>query len=128
MQEDVENQVHLAGLRALGIVDKVITGPYWRILEAPGSILDLNPYLLQMKLSLEEWCKDASGLLEGDKLFRDVEIHDDDIYAELMKQNRSTEGCSKLKRSVDMTSSGKNGLNIRTNASPKWDRTRCPEE
>ena len=32
------------------------------------------------------------------------------------------------KRSVDMTSSGKNGLNIRTNASPKWDRTRCPEE
>ena len=44
------------------------------------------------------------------------------------KQNRSTEGCSKLKRSVDMTSSGKNGLDIRTNASPKWDRTRCPEE
>ena len=33
-----------------------------------------------------------------------------------------------LKRSVDMTSLGKNGLNIRTNASPKWDRTRCPEE
>ena len=46
----------------------------------------------------------------------------------VIKQNRSTEGCSKFKRSVDMTSSGKNGLNIRTNASPKWDRTRCPEE
>ena len=29
----------------------------------------------------------------------------------VIKQNRSTEGCSKLKRSVDMTSSGKNGLN-----------------
>ena len=27
-----------------------------------------------------------------------------------------------------MTSSGKNGLNIRTNASPKWDSTRCLEE
>ena len=27
-----------------------------------------------------------------------------------------------------MTNSGKNGLNIRTNASPKWDRTKCPEE
>ena len=44
------------------------------------------------------------------------------------KHYRSTEGCSKLKRSVDTTSSGKYGLNIRTNASPKWDRTRCPEE
>ena len=32
----------------------------------------------------------------------------------LSKQNRSTKGCSKLKRSVDITSSGKNGLNIRT--------------
>ena len=37
---------------------------------------------------------------------------------ELVHQNRSTEGCSKLKKSEDMTSSGKNGLNIRTNASP----------
>ena len=27
-----------------------------------------------------------------------------------------------------MTSSRKNGLNIRTNASPKLDRARCPEE
>ena len=44
------------------------------------------------------------------------------------KQNRSTEGCSKLKRSVDLTSSGKNGLNIRTNASTKWDRIRCLED
>ena len=35
----------------------------------------------------------------------------------IFKANRSTEGCSKLKRSVDMTSSGMNGLNIRTNAS-----------
>ena len=42
--------------------------------------------------------------------------------------SHKAEGCSNLKRSVDMTSSGKNGLNIRTNASPKWDRTRCPEE
>ena len=35
-------------------------------------------------------------------------------WSGMLKQNRSTEGCSKLKRSVDMTSSGKNGLNIRT--------------
>ena len=41
---------------------------------------------------------------------------------------KTIEGCSKLKRSVDMKNSGKNCLNIRTNASPKWDRTRCPED
>ena len=56
--------------------------------------------------------------------FDDLLVEDNliqSIYTEsLSKQNRSTEGCSKLKRSVDMTSSGKNGLNIRTNASPEW--------
>ena len=36
----------------------------------------------------------------------------------LIKENRSTEGCSKLKKSVDMISSGKNALNIRTNEVP----------
>ena len=44
------------------------------------------------------------------------DIVNDDIFChrknETNKQNRSTEGYAKLKRSVDMTSSGKNGLNI----------------
>ena len=69
----------------------------------------ISPLGIRMKPHLE----DCDIILD--------QINDDDIY----EQNRSTEGCSKLKRSVDMTSSGKNGLNIRSNASPKWDRTRC---
>ena len=35
---------------------------------------------------------------------------------------------SKIEVPRDVRSSGKISLNIRTNASPKWDRTRCPEE
>ena len=31
-------------------------------------------------------------------------------------------------KSGNMTSSEENGLNIRTNASPKWEKTRCPIE
>ena len=50
------------------------------------------------------------------------------LIALYSNENRSTEGCSKLKRSIDMTSLGKDGLNIRTHASPKWERIRCPEE
>ena len=30
------------------------------------------------------------------------------------KENKSTEGCPKLKRSVDMTSSGMNSLNVKS--------------
>ena len=39
-----------------------------------------------------------------------------------VKQNRITKGCSKLRKP------GENGLNIRTNARPKWERTKCSEE
>ena len=60
------------------------------------------------------------------KIILNACFHSFDNYK--TKQNRSTEGCSKLKRSVDMTSSGKNGLNIRKNASPKWDRTKCKSQ
>ena len=36
---------------------------------------------------------------------------------------------SKIEVPMDIQNSkGMNGLNIRTNASPKWDRTRCQEE
>ena len=41
-----------------------------------------------------------------------------------MKQNRSTEGCSKLKRYVDMTRSEKMVSTSEQMQVPKWDRTR----
>ena len=85
----------------------------------------VEPGLLRM--TEKGWsCAIRISRKEPDLLMTCVTLLISSIF--LYKQNRSTEGCSKLKRSVDMTSSGKNGLNIRTNASPKWDRTRCPEE
>ena len=51
---DIDEPVYLAGIRALGIIDKVITGPFWRLLERKGtSILDTNMYLHQMQIQLE---------------------------------------------------------------------------
>ena len=45
------------------------------------------------------------------------------------KQKRSTDGCSKFVLiSQNITSSWETCLNIRTHASPKCDRTSCPEE
>ena len=64
----------------------------------------------------------------GSNIHTSVYDKRDDFGFPIVRQNRSTEGCSRLERSVDMTRSGKNGLKIRTNASPKRDRTRCPEE
>ena len=45
----------------------------------------------------------------------------------VLGKNRSTEGCSKLKKSGNKTSSGKISI-LEHLQVPKWDRTRCPEE
>ena len=85
------------------------------ILKKEGKEIKTNTYFITFSMSVPQRNSESDTIFLGSK----------EVYS---KQNRSTEGCSRLKRSVDMTSSGKNGLNIRTNASPKWDRTRCPEE
>lgn len=38
-----------------------------------------------MKLSFDRWCKDASGLFEGEILLSDITIHKDEIYNELFR-------------------------------------------
>ena len=83
---DIDEPVYLAGIRALGIIDKVITGPFWRLLERKGtSNLDTNMYLHQMQIQLNLWAKDASSLLGGDPMFpeNDIPIHKDKIYESL---------------------------------------------
>jgi hypothetical protein len=38
---------HIAGCKALGIIDKLITGPFWRLLEsATMSILDISDIII----------------------------------------------------------------------------------
>ena len=39
---DIDNKVHTAGFRALGIVNKLITGPLFRLVEEEGHIFALN--------------------------------------------------------------------------------------
>ena len=45
-----------------------------------------------------------------------------------VKQKQKYRGMFETQKSRSKTISGDIGLNIRTLASPKWDRTRCPEE
>ena len=85
---DIQEPAYLAGIRALGIIDKVITGPYWRLLETKGGIYDLNTHLHQMKITMEAWSKDASPLLSvGETLFNPdvVQMHQDEIYQKLFE-------------------------------------------
>lgn len=80
--------VYLTGIRALGILDKIVTGPFFRLTENAKSVLNLNPHLQQMQKCFEQWSQDASPLLEGETLFNEevVPIHRNEMYESLFKE------------------------------------------
>ncbi len=79
---DVQVPEYLAGCRALGLVNKVITGPLWRVLETPEiSILDMNEYLQMLIAHLDLWSLDASDVLAGEAvLYPDFPPKEDPIW------------------------------------------------
>ena len=38
--DDASNELYIAGCKALGLIDKLITGPLWRVMESDLHILD----------------------------------------------------------------------------------------
>jgi hypothetical protein len=55
----VNNKVYLAGCRALGIIDKLMTGPLWKQIENAKHILDLNSMWLTFFNYLDEFSRDS---------------------------------------------------------------------
>ena len=61
---------YVAGCRALGIINKVVTSPLWRVLEAADiSFLEMNGYYQTLVASMHKWSQDASILLHGEAVF-----------------------------------------------------------
>ena len=73
---------HLAGCKALGIINKGITGPLWRVLEDKDiSILDMNGRFQNLLSCLGKWAIDASTVVSGNAIvFEDFPPTVDAIY------------------------------------------------
>ena len=85
---DIKANLFLAGARAMGIFDKLVTAQFWKLLENKGSILDLSDHLLHMKVSLMQWSNDGSEQFSGSQMFSQnvVDIDKDELYYELFKE------------------------------------------
>ncbi|XP_065656137.1 uncharacterized protein LOC136081830 [Hydra vulgaris] len=104
IKEDITNLVFIAEVCTLGIIDKLLTGPMWRIIESLDSILFLNPYLLRLKVRLSSLCIDASSLLFANgKIFEDTNLlHQDVVYTKLFECTQNDEFDSLTVQSLEI--------------------------
>ena len=89
MDADLSCEVYLAGARALGIVDKIITAPLWRLLESSISISEMGAHYQKLQVSLQKWQQDASSLLEREDVFDEqlAPVNTDQRYRALFEEH-----------------------------------------
>lgn len=77
---DLPNPLLIAGCRALGLVDKIVSGPLWKKLEeSTSSVLKMSSVYTEMKLKFDLWATDSSDVINGSSFcFLEVPVSNDD--------------------------------------------------
>ena len=84
---DIQVPEPVARCHALGLINKVITGPLWRVLESADVtiLLEMNKYFNKLMTKLDIWSQDAGVLLQGDvELESDYPPRKDEILHHLI--------------------------------------------
>ena len=85
--DDLSCTHYITGCKALGIIDKIVTGPFWRYLQSSSiSVLDMSDKYTLMKLKFDDWSRDAQCLLDNqDTLFEAFTDTTDDVSISLFE-------------------------------------------
>ena len=106
VQQSVLNALKLDVLhittRALGVIGKVVTGPWMRLVARDLPILEMNPYFDEARSKLRSWSEDASPLLgpSTPSVFADVPVKDDIVLDSLNKPTASNDKTIALLREL----------------------------
>ena len=85
VNQDIEVPEYVAGCKALGLVNKIVTGPLWRVLESDVSILDMNDRFQTLVTHLDLWALVATDVLSGEAiLFPDFPPSEDVTWQHLI--------------------------------------------
>ena len=89
--DDLKQSVYISGSRALGLVDKAVTGPLWRKLEESNiSVLDMSTYYTEMKAKFDLWSFDSHAFAAA-YITNDIPIHKDEVWSALVASNDVTD-------------------------------------
>ena len=85
---DLRVPTFIAGCKALGIIDKVVTGPLWRhLVHSSVSVLEMSDTYSRMHTLFKRWGEDAQGVLNGEQGLFDDDRGGDDVVADKLFQS-----------------------------------------
>ena len=78
---DLKNPLYIAGCRAFGLIDKVVTGPLWKkIQDSSVSVLDMGPVYCKLLEKCDSCGLDARNFIEGSAIPETANrIHVDEV-------------------------------------------------
>ena len=88
VHDDLQIPSFMAACRALGMIDKLVTGPLWRMIAKEGHILDMNTHYQRLFDCFTSWGNNASEFMTGNIYIfgEEVKLHnDDEIFKSLFE-------------------------------------------
>ena len=78
---DLKVPSYIAACKALGVIDKIVTGRFWRLLQTSTvSILEMGNVYMKMVNQFEKWADDAQLIMEGKEvLFEEDRLEFDTV-------------------------------------------------
>ena len=93
MFADLSDPLCISGCRALGLIDKLVTGPLWRRLsDSSTSVLEMGSVYCEMKSKFDSWAEDADSVIRGIATLEDnSSLCADEVREALLETNATNE-------------------------------------
>ena len=95
---DLKQPYLVAGCKALGLVCKLVTTPFWTLIEKKTQhILDMNVKCIQLTTFLRDATANVTDFMTGNiRAFPDIEIKEDCWYEDLVTPSKYDDDCASL--------------------------------
>lgn len=88
----IKKPLLLAACKVLGLISKLITAPFWRLIERNIHIFDLNTYFQTLSSYLLRQSQDATGFVSGEEYpFEEVLLEKDKLFSNLIKPDEDND-------------------------------------
>ena len=94
------------GCRALGLIEKQITGPLWRIMEKEKCVLNMSKHCQDLLFYFEKWAEDCSSFLMNNETFCDRSFISEDICFDSLNVQASDEEQKMVKQCLEIIFGG----------------------